>query len=311
MQISISKPLLQNRIYNIVNSKKSDNNNISFGDNYDELNLHNETEYEYAKAHLGEDDWEQKYFQKRYEQIYPSKEYKEDDGLTWEIFINLLFWFLPEIIDECIIDKIKESQVKKTIAPEIRRIKDIMFQLNNEKLRAIEDQKKEYSADLQVLQKDKDAKQKLYENFIKPLGSSDSQNFRIPTAIMIEGADEKSRKDIIEWAKEQIIQRQSEYTLPEDEDDALYRITTEIGYAQNYYDKTGKRTVMFVENFANILNPSKVSSETITEMKAIMSDISEEQSPCSIVFDTDDASKLDKAFTGNKIRIPLRVKLDK
>ncbi|MCD7780003.1 MAG: hypothetical protein LUH05_04955 [Candidatus Gastranaerophilales bacterium] len=291
----------------LKNSNKRNNFNLTFGQNSDDVNIHNSKEYEYAKEHLGEEDWEEKYFKKRYEQIYPSKEYNEDEGLTFDIFINFALLFIPAIIDECVIDKIKEAQVKKTIAPEIRRIRDFMFEMNNKKISDLLTDEKQLNTKLSKEKNREYAIKTLFEKFINPLNEN-AKN--VPTAIMIESSDEQERKDIVTWTKEQVVQNSTEFILPKNEDDALYRIMTEIEYAQDYYDKTGKRTVLFIDNFANILTSSQVSGETIAEMKSLLSDISEEKAPVSIVFDIDDSSVLDSAFTGNKSRIPLSINLN-
>ncbi len=77
-----------------------------------------------------------------------------------------------------------------------------------------------------------------------------------------------------------------------------------------YFDKSEKRSVLFVENLHNILNNNTSSNTTIAEMKSLLSDISDDKTPVTIIFDVDDSSILDRAFTGNKSRISLSIKLD-
>lgn len=285
--------------------------NISFGAQDNKTDFFNNKELELAKEYLCKDDWEKEYFQKRLKEIYPNDAMDHADNHPIFLFISASLCFIPTIIDMCLIDPIREKHVKNLIQPEIRRIKELMIEINNSKLEQLTQEIKRENKIVKILKKDNENKKTLYKHFIKLLSNSENaQNLGIPTAIMIEGTNKKAKKDIMDWTKEQILQRTVEFTLPEDEDEALYRISTEIDYAQDYFDKTGKRSVLFVENLQNILNSNTASNETIAEMKTLLSDISEDKVPVTIIFDVNDSSDLDKAFTGNKSRIPICIKLE-
>ena len=127
---------------------------------------------------------------------------------------------------------------------------------------------------------------------------------------MIFGGTKSDRDDAINWIKSKIDSRVVPVDLPQDESDALYRIETEIDYANSYYSKNKVRTVLFVENFDYILNPENVSSIAIADMKELMSSISKDKAPVTIIFQTNNKSKINDAFIGNEIRIPCKINLD-
>ena len=110
--------------------------------------------------------------------------------------------------------------------------------------------------------------------------------------------------------KNQITNLVRTFGFNDNEDDNLYRIQTEINYAQEYFDANKKRTVLFVENFDSILNENLTSNQTIGEMKELMSDINRTKVPVTIIFQSDDIEKINKAFISNKTRIPVMIDLN-
>ena len=293
---------------------------VSFKGNQYPSGYYSDKEIMYAKKFLGQENWEEKYFKERYEQIYPQREPSD-----FEMYATLFLCFIPVFVEIGIIDPVKESKVRKKIAPEIRKIRTLMVDLNNEKIRVLQEQEKQARIKQKQLEaelKKKEAqrneclkkeelnskiKDKLTINFLNPIKDNSEQT---ATAIMLEGSEQSRREEIFNWLKNEVAARTVSFALPSDEEDALYRLNTELQYAQENYEKSGKRTVLFIEDFSHILKSSQVTNETIGEMKAFLFSLSENKEPITIVFQVSNSSDIDSAFLKNKRRIPLRINID-
>lgn len=210
------------------------------------------------------------------------------------------------------------SAAEKEIEQIIRKVRSAMIDLNNQKLRISQEERRQAEIrkkQLEAEQNKKLGKEQLYAKikeklslqFINPINKNSEQT---PTVVMLEYENAAIKDDVISWIKNEVDTRTVSFELPSNEDDALYRINTEIQYAQEYYEKTGKRTVLFISDFSDLLDSSKVSNETIADMKALLFSLSEDKEPLTIVFDTDNSKNIDDAFLKNKRRIPLKLNLD-
>ena len=147
--------------------------------------------------------------------------------------------------------------------------------------------------------------------FLEPLNNSNNDKHAdVPTALMIYGGSSDERKEIMDWLINHVTTLSKSFSFGDNEGDNLYRIQTEIDNAQNYYDKNARRTVLFINNFDSILNSNLNSAQTIGEMKELMSSVNNSKAPVTIVFQTDDISKINRAFTSNRTRIPAKVNID-
>lgn len=130
---------------------------------------------------------------------------------------------------------------------------------------------------------------------------------KIPTAIMIYSGKEENREKLIEWFKS-LTGQQPEYHVVEfDHEDAyktIYRLETETSYAQTRYDKSPRQTVVFINNFDEMLK------EDNGALKNLLFENSDENKPITIVFQTQNPKELVSAYTGNAKRIPVKIKLD-
>lgn len=148
---------------------------------------------------------------------------------------------------------------------------------------------------------------KLYLNK-KFFGLVNNNAKKIPTAIMIYDGKGANRDKLIDWMKTQI-SKDPRYNVAsfdhENEDKTLYRLETETKYAEQRAQKYPQRTILFINNFDKLLMNDNA------RLKRLLGEISIENKPITIVFQTQDKSKLASPYTGNAIRIPLKLKLDK
>ena len=319
-------------------TKANKQNNSSTGDTFVSFKgkqypsgYYTDQQIAYAKKFLGKKDWETKYFICRNSEISRPKteaieELAHDD--SWKTGLFALGFILTLPISApavCGIGYTEEKKVKKQIEDEISKLRPLMVDLNNEKIRELQEKEKQAKIKQKQLEaelKKKEAernerlrkeqlnakiKDKLTVNFLNPIKYNSEQT---PTAIMIEGTEQSRRKEIFNWLKDEVEARTVSFTLPQDEDDALYRLNTELQYAQENYEKNGKRTVLFIEDFSHVLKSSEVTNETIADMKAFLFSLSEDKEPLTIVFETPNSSNIDSAFLKNKRRIPLKINID-
>ena len=277
---------------------------------------YSDQEIGYAKKYLGVEGWEEKYFWERFYQIHPRTSLIEDDKL--EIFINIQFLMVSALIEAAVNAK-WEANVRKITNPEIARIKGLMTDLNNEKIQRNKEQSERLNAEINKLEainnqriKKEELSYKIKETlnneFLTPLKNGLDET---PTVVMLETPDIEIRKDIWQWLKDTADARVVEFKLQVDKDDPLYRLRTELVYAQEKYRTTGKRTVLFVDKFTRVLNSDKTSGEIIGHMKAFLTFLSKNKEPLTIVFNTNDRKSIDPAFLSNRQRIQLRVNFDK
>lgn len=218
-----------------------------------------------------------------------------------------------------------------TTAPEketeriLRKVRLAMIDLNNQKLRELQlaekkanEERKQLEAQLKKKEAERNErlrkeqlnakiKDRLETNFLNPVKTNSEH---IPTVIMLEGAEQKRRDEIFNWLKDEVAARTVSYELPKDEEDAWYRLSTELQYARENYEKSGRRTVLFIKDFSRILKDSEVSNEAIAEMKALLYSLSEDKEPLTIVFETLNSSGINSAFLTNKRRIPIKLNID-
>lgn len=252
----------------------------------------------YAKNYLGKENWEE----------------------------DLRKWHMRILSDRMNCFKyIFTSAPEKETEQVIRKVRHAMIDLNNQKIRELqlaekkaskkqkqletELKKKEAERNERLRKEQLDAKikDKLTTNFVNLIKTNSEQT---PTVVMIEGTEQDRRKEIFNWLHDEVDARTVSFALPSNEDDALYRLNTELQYAQENYEKNGKRTVLFIEDFSHILKSSEVTNETIAEMKAFLFSLSEDKEPLTIVFKTPNSSNIDSAFLKNKRRIPLKINID-
>lgn len=316
--VFLNKSFLKTNTSNVGYHLKQDNKGDVFtsfrGKSYPS-GYYSDKQIAIAEKYLGKKNWEQEYFKERYREIYPPP-----SPMVENLYKAALIVFLmtPAVIESLVIDPAKENRVRKIIEPEIREIRALMFDMNNEKIQEKKEQERKIKSDLKKLEKvdnerikkeELSAKIKdvLVSEFIEPISCGQED---IPTAVMLESSDVQTRKEIEQWLEGELDARVVKFKLPKDEDDALYRLNTELQYAQEKYQKTGKRTILFVDDFSNILNPARVSNFAIGDMKTFLFSLSENKEPMSIVFGADNQWGIDSAFLSNYRRIPLKMNLD-
>lgn len=316
--VFFNKPVLKTNAGNVEHCLRKNNRGdvfISFRGKEYPSGYYDDKQIAVAEKYLGKKNWEQEYFKERYREIYPPPSPVVENLYKAALIVLLL---TPAVIESLVIDPAKEKRVKRIIEPEIRQIRALMFDMNNEKIQEKKEQELKIKSDLKKLEKADNERIKKEElsakikdalvcEFIEPISRGQDD---VPTAVMLEGSNAQTRKEIEQWLESELDARIVRFKLPDDEDDAIYRLNTELQYAQEKYQKTGKRTVLFVDDFSNILNPARVSNFTIGDMKAFLFSLSENKEPMTIVFDTDNQWGIDSAFLANRRRIPLKINFD-
>ena len=317
--IPISKSALTHKYFNIYDKNNHSNKNsnmLSFSSATYSSGTYSDEEVCLAKKYIGKHNWQDEYREKRLEELMKDfndkfEECTDIDGEHWaKARLCVLFW--PVTLPVALVNgQIKENKANEKIDNEIRRISALIIDLNNEQLKQAKRRQIELKKQEKILERKNAIHNKLNNDIVQPLQlSKNDSDATVPTAVMIFGGTKSDRDDAINWIKSKIDSRVVPVDLPQDESDALYRIETEIDYANSYYSKNKVRTVLFVENFDYILNPENVSSIAIADMKELMSSISKDKAPVTIIFQTNNKSKINDAFIGNEIRIPCKINLD-
>ncbi len=258
---------------------------------------YSDDEIEFAKKHLGEEDWEKVIEEEEYHKI----DQKRADELTdFKIMVSLALFFVPFFIS----DAKDQKKAKENAQPRIAKIQTLMVDLYAEKIALkkaeVRAKAKEYTQDTIIA----GAKNELK---MKYLNQIDQGNYNIvPTAIMIEAGDKENRDGLIKWLKENSNDRFIEFEHLDDEYATSYRLETELEYAQKRFNDSGQRTILQVKNFDKLLGEDAVNTAF---MKDFLSANFANHEPITIVFETEDSSKFVDAFIGNRSRIPLKINI--
>lgn len=312
------KTLSANKMQNSYGIYPKQKASINFLGQYYGSEYYYDSEIAYAKEYSNQGDWEEKYREVRLKKLMEKFDrnlekitgISEDSELTIRGYLTTMFFFIsiPAMAGAAAIEEAKQN---KKIDAEIARIKQIMVHLNIEKIKEQEKEKARLAQEEKILSRKNAIQEQLYKNFINPLQNfSNDPNFQVPTAILIYGSTKSERNYALDWLKNNTSSRIITFDLPENEDDAMYRVQTEIEYAQNYYKNNNRRTVFFINDFDRLLREDHTSAQTIGDMKELMSSLSMDNVPVSLIFQTNDLKKINKAFLSNNIRIPYKLNLD-
>lgn len=148
--------------------------------------------------------------------------------------------------------------------------------------------------------------------FVKKLADSLNGKEKIlPNCIMLQGDDDETVFYTASWLqdvckKEDFKYLQTRYQSLDKTQDELIALLDE---AQEQYEKTGKRSIVFVPNLADLINVQKNSPENIAEMKLIMQGADEDYHS-TIVFwlNPSDIKNLDEgALQMNRVGLRVNV----
>ncbi len=162
------------------------------------------------------------------------------------------------------------------------------------------------------------AKTEINERFIKALKEYKNNDLiKIPNCIMLYGENPYVMRDIIDWTGKQVQKRSDTnyVNLPSKPDKAQMQesIMTTLENAEENYQKTGRRSLIFVNGMDKLINSKINTKEQIALMKDIMGCASEEYHS-TLIFYTKDPDKLNQGTTvshriGLKVNVPVRFNL--
>lgn len=122
--------------------------------------------------------------------------------------------------------------------------------------------------------------------------NSDSKKVKIPNAIMIEGKNKQETKETLKWI---VAKAKSNYTYIEDKGESndirRDQILTILETAQENYEKNGKRTLIWVENFDNLLSNRPENEDVVADFKDLLDKLSRDYKT-TIIFDCSNTKKL-------------------
>ena len=236
-------------------------------------------------------------------EIRIAKAAKEIEGDEWIPHVKA--HLIMDVIDEIGLFKFMYSKKGLTRMNEkllrIARLRSDMLMEDIEKNSNLQKQMHQESVEKLIQIK---AKKKITSKFLQKLSDKSSAP---PTAIMIHEGNSETRKAVIDWTLEKAKNncKTETYNCDNHENQVLYYLETQAEYAKERFEKRGLRTVIEMKNFDKFLaqNPSG--------MKDFMSEISNEHLPITIIFEAQDPKILPTPYTGNHVRIPLKIKADK
>lgn len=146
-------------------------------------------------------------------------------------------------------------------------------------------------------------KYQINEEFLSAF-NKDNKKVKIPDALMIQS---KNREDATETLKWIVGKSNSNYIYIEDKNEANYtrldQIRTVLEEAEENYNKNGKRTLVWVENFDKLLSKDSDNEEVIGDLKDMLDKISK-QYKTTIIFSCNSTENLDPiALQPHRVKI--------
>ena len=128
----------------------------------------------------------------------------------------------------------------------------------------------------------------------------------VPTAILISGKNKKAKEDILNWICEQSKSKYQieEYDCPDDENRLMHYLDTQKDYSENRFKRSKVRTMLKLNGFDKHLKNDN------PELKDFLYNLSEDKTPMTIIFETEDAKELSTPFIGNQRRIPIKIAMN-
>lgn len=257
--------------YNYKN-QNSGNNLVSFKGKLYPSGYYDDAEIECAKESLKEEDW------KIYAKLRQIQQLSDKHNEIW-FFFNY---------NEQLINKY------------LYKISCLRSDLINEEIEKKRKQQEEIfrkTVDQAIMGK---TKKILTDKYLSKL-LTDTKS--IPTAILISGNSKPNRENVLNWICKQSESkcRIEEYDCPDDIEKLMYYLETEKEYCENRYKKSKIRTLVKLNDFDQHLKDDN------TELKDFLFSLSEDKSPMTIIFGTEDAKELSSPFIGNARRIPIKI----
>jgi len=131
------------------------------------------------------------------------------------------------------------------------------------------------------------------------------RSYDLPNCVMLVGENPYVTKELIDWTGQHAA---ADYVIVPNNlnrNELQKDLVATLKSAEANYQKTGKRTVIYVENMEKLLNPQTNPEENIAAMKNFMTS-AEEDYHSTIIFQTKDPDKLDPNTTVSH-RVGLRV----
>lgn len=146
-------------------------------------------------------------------------------------------------------------------------------------------------------------KYQINEEFLSAF-NKDNKKVKIPDALMIQSKNRESATETLKWI---VGKSNSNYIYIEDKNEANYtrldQIRTVLEEAEANYNKNGKRTLVWVENFDKLLSKSSDNEEVIGDIKDMLDKISKEYKT-TIIFSCNNTADLDPiALQPHRVKI--------
>lgn len=134
--------------------------------------------------------------------------------------------------------------------------------------------------------------------------NKDNKKVKIPDALMIQGKSEEEAAETLKWI---VGKANSNYIHIEDKNEPNYtrldKILTVLEGAEENYEKNGKRTLVWVENFDKLLSKDSSNEEVIGDLKDMLDKISK-QYKTTIIFSCSNTENLNPiALQPHRVKI--------
>ncbi len=178
-------------------------------------------------------------------------------------------------------------------------------QKHNIEAKAIEERSLLFEEEKQIV------RNKLKDKFITPLNAyKTNQNVFIPNCIMLYGDNTSLMKDIILDVKDLVDDNFVQIDSTRNLDDMQEELFEQLEQAEEKYQNTNERSIIFVNGMDKLLNPKLNSPENIACMKDFMSSASEDYHS-TIIFYSRHPEKLDAgAMMSHRVNMPIKVPVE-
>ena len=292
-----SKP---NNIFNVPQKQEKTKDVFFKGKSYP-YGYYSDEEIKDANKYLGKNGWEKEVYDKEYKKKYNEIMGPREKATGWDIALIISLNIAYLVMAHNFKHEAKES-AKEKASVHVENVKALMNDLNIEKIKAKEVIKKELEEQIMEKTIETLARAELQTEFLNCI----QDNKDVPTAVMITENTKEKREEMINWIKDQVTCRFIETKEETDEDEIANRIEFELRYAKERFVKSGGslRTILHVKNMDKLLKKDR------PDIKALMTALSKEKAPITLLFQTDTISDIANAYISNRTRIPLRIKLD-
>lgn len=229
------------------------------------------------------------------------------------VLLDIFTLGVPEVINQ-VTKQYEKLQVNKSIDVDVNKKRELICLALLYMLKAKEEivpTTKDFAkTTLDIAASKEPAKNLLHERLLKPIADyQHNENVKVPGCVMLTGNNPYIAKDLMNWIEENYSENINCVKLSSKKDSAqMYEnILEALETAEENYQETNKRSVIFVNGMEKLLRNDINASDDIAKMKNFM-DKAGRYFHSTIIFYAKEPNKLDPGTVGSH-KIGLKINL--